>query len=210
MKTPQLPNRHVLPNTGSTIFIPTPGVTELPLREWFETGTRVEVDIGCGKGRFLLARAATAAASGFLGIDLKLDRLKKIERKIHRAGLTNIRLVRAEAAYALSFMLPASAVSVYYVFFPDPWPKRRHHARRLFSPAFLDALHTTLCPAGCIHAATDHEHYFNQIRNLFKADTRFEEIPAYSPTEAERSDFEVEFMLEQRAFARCSYRKRVQ
>ena len=156
----------------------------------------LEVDVGCGKGRFLMARSAAHSETDFLGIDRLLRRLRKIDRKLQRRGSTNVRLLRIEALYAIEHLLPPLCVTTFYVFFPDPWPKRRHHRRRLFSNTFLDALYRILLPAGRIHVATDNGDYFEQIRGVFAGDERFEEEPAFVPSDQERSDFELIFLAQ--------------
>jgi tRNA (guanine-N7-)-methyltransferase len=150
----------------------------------------LEVDLGCGKGRFLLAHAAKHPTVNFLGIDRMLRRIRKIDNRARRLELGNIRLMRMEAYYAVAHLLPAASVWTYYVFFPDPWPKARHEGNRLFNPAFLDALCRTLVPGGVVHAATDHEAYFEQLSDMFAGDARFTSIPPFIPSEDEQTDFE--------------------
>ena len=169
---------------------------------------RLEVDLGCGKGRFLLARAAAHPGTSFLGLDRQTRRLAKVERKAQRAQLANIRLLYAEAAYTVTHLLPMGSVAAYYIFFPDPWPKRRHHRRRLFDAAFLDALNATLMPGGCIHLATDHLDYFESIRRLLAGDARLLEREAFSTSDAERTDFELIFLRQNKPVGRCSFAKK--
>ena len=169
---------------------------------------RLEVDLGCGKGRFLLARAAAHPETSFLGLDRQTRRLAKVERKVQRAQLTNIRLLYAEAAYAVTHLLLPGTVTAYYIFFPDPWPKRRHHRRRLFDAAFLDALDATLMPGGCIHLATDHLDYFDSIRRLLAGDARFVEREPFITSDAERTDFELIFLQQNKPIGRCSFAKK--
>ena len=169
---------------------------------------RLEVDLGCGKGRFLLARAAAHPQTSFLGLDRQTRRLAKVERKAQRAQLANIRLLYAEAAYAVTHLLPSGSVNAYYIFFPDPWPKRRHHRRRLFDAAFLDALNTTLTPGGCIHLATDHLDYFESIRRLLAGDARFVEREPFVTSDEERTDFELIFLQQNKPIGRCSFAKK--
>lgn len=193
---------------ASTIIAPPSWTGELPLAEILDPAKPLEVDVGCGKGRFLLARAAAHTEVNFLGIERLLRRLRKIDRKAIRRGIENVRLLRIEAAYAVQFMLPPLSVSAFYVFFPDPWPKRRHHRRRLFTADFLDALDRTLLPAGRLHVATDHADYFEEIHALLLSDARFEPIPTFVPREEERTDFERVFLTQGQPIGRCSFRKR--
>lgn len=166
-----------------------------------------EVDVGCGKGRFLLARSAAHPEVNFLGIDRMLRRIRKVDKKAVRAGLGNIRLLRMDACYAVSFLIPPNCVSAYYIFFPDPWPKLKHHHNRLFDRRFMDALVRTLVPGGAIHFATDHLPYFDEVRDLIAADDRFEPIETFVPRDEEKTDFELMFIAH-KPIGRCSFRKR--
>jgi tRNA (guanine-N7-)-methyltransferase len=155
---------------------------------------RIEADVGCGKGRFLLARAASHPDTSFLGIDRMLGRLQKIEAAAFRLGVDNIRLLRCDAAYAITYLLPDRVLDAMHVYFPDPWPKERHHGNRLFSPSFLDALIRVLKPGACVHVATDHLPYFDEIREGMDKNPRFESTPAFIPEADERTDFELRFL----------------
>ncbi len=165
----------------------------------------LEVDIGSGKGRFLVARSGKYPETNFLGIERQLIRINSSGRRCERAGRENVRVFRMEGYYAINHMMPESYVANYYFFFPDPWPKTRHEDNRLFNPRFMDALHRTLEPEGCLHVATDHLPYFEEIHALLQADARFEEIEAFRPDDEERTDFELIFSHKQ--IGRCSFRK---
>jgi tRNA (guanine-N7-)-methyltransferase len=170
-------------------------LTPLPLRQIFANEAPIEVDLGCGKGRFLLARAKDRPDINYLGVDRMLRRIRKVDRKAVRAGLTNIRLFRMEAYYAVSYLIPPDSISAYYILFPDPWPKKKHHDHRLFNKRFIDALSRTLLPGGPVHVATDHLPYFEQICEVMRHETdRFDEMPAWEPAEHERTDFELLFV----------------
>ncbi|MDO9541314.1 MAG: tRNA (guanosine(46)-N7)-methyltransferase TrmB [Kiritimatiellia bacterium] len=193
---------------SSLRIIPTDWTAPLDLPAVFgRAPQRLEVDLGCGKGRFLLARAAAHPETSFLGLDRQARRLAKVERKAQRAQLSNIRLLYAEAAYAVAHLLPGNSVAAYSIFFPDPWPKRRHHRRRLFDAVFLDALDTTLMPGGRIHLATDHQDYFESIRRLLAGDARFMETEPFITTPEERTDFELIFLQQNKPVSRCSFEK---
>ena len=167
----------------------------------------LEIDLGCGKGRFLLARALASRETCFLGIDRRRMRIAKIERAALRMHLENIRLICGENCQAVETLVPAGSVRTYYLFFPDPWPKRRHHRRRLFDARFLDAVHRTLRHGGKIHIATDHAGYFEIISRILSADGRFEACDAFIPAESERTNFEIIFMGQAKPIGRCSFRK---
>lgn len=165
----------------------------------------LEVDIGSGKGRFLVARSGKFPGINFLGIERQRIRIDSSGRRCERASRENVRVFRMEGYYAISQMMPAAYVANYYFFFPDPWPKARHHDQRLFNPDFTNALHRTLEEGGCLHVATDHLPYFEEILEMLQKDSRFEEIDAFQPDEAERTDFELIFS--HKKIGRCSFRK---
>lgn len=166
----------------------------------------LEVDVGSGKGRFLVARSGRFPDVDFLGIERQLKRVHSSGRRCERAGRENVRLFRMEGFYAVNYLMPPECVRTYYFFFPDPWPKARHHAHRLFDAAFMEALHRTLEPGGKLHVATDHLPYFEEIAELLRGDDRFAEIEPFRPTEEERTDFELIFS--DKPIGRCSFEKK--
>ncbi len=186
-----------------------PDITQkLVLEGLFNQEQPVEIDIGCGKGRFLLSRAASHQETNFIGIDRMNGRLGKLDRKIMRADLKNVRLIKMEAAYVITELLPPEITSTYYIFFPDPWPKRRHHRRRLMNPDFLDALHRTLITGGRVNFSTDHLDYFEAGRKLLRADKRFEETETFQRSESEKTDFELIFTNQNLPIGNCSFKKK--
>jgi tRNA (guanine-N7-)-methyltransferase len=179
----------------------------LPVQKWFpHPERRLEVDLGCGKGRFLLAHAAKNPETNFLGIDRMLRRIRKVDNRARRLDRENIRLMRVEAYYAVAHLLPPASVDAYYVFFPDPWPKARHEGHRLFNRLFLDALHRTLAEQGVAHVATDHLPYFEQLTEIFAGDARFAPIAPFVPPEDEQTDFE-RYYIGQKPIGRLSVLK---
>lgn len=191
----------------SVRILPDDRLLPLPLETFFDAEQSLEVDVGCGKGRFLLAHAQKSPSTNYLGIDRMLRRIRKIDKKAIRRGLHNIRLLRMEAYYAVTYLIPDRSVSTYYIFFPDPWPKKRHQKNRLFNPLFIDALYRTLISHGVFHFATDHQPYFEQVMEILENDRRFNRVAPYIPSADERTDFELIFM-EQTGIGRGSFQKR--
>jgi tRNA (guanine-N7-)-methyltransferase len=190
---------------GSAIIAPESWTRRIELDRVFPSPAPLEVDVGCGKGRFLITRATRNPDVNYLGIDRMLRRLRKADRKVRAAALTNVRLLRIEASYALRFLLPPRSVTACYISFPDPWPKRRHSRRRLFNREFLDTLASVLQEGGRVYIATDHAPYFAAITGLFGADARFQRIPPLKPTENERTEFERVFLGIRTRIRRCAF-----
>src|SRR2546427_997705 len=120
----------------------------------FRRKAPLHVDLGCGDGSFLCALAQRLPDKNFLGIERLSGRVRSSARKA--ASLDNVRLLQMESSYAVRYLLPAGSVETFYLLFPDPWPKRRHHRRRIVTPDFLGYVHTALKVNGGIYIATDH------------------------------------------------------
>ena len=142
----------------------------------FDLSRPLEIEVGCGKGRFLTARAKENPDCDFLGIERMLERVRLFDGKCRRGGIDNARVLRLEALYTFHYLLPAHHARRVYVFFPDPWPKRRQQHHRLFGPLFLDALWMRLEEGGRLEFATDHEEYFHAVEKCFAPDARFRRV----------------------------------
>ena len=168
-------------------------VTDITRPLEFDPARPLEVEVGCGKGKFLVSRAAANPDCDFLGIERMLERVRLFDGKCRRGGIANAKVLRLEALYTFHYLLPAHGVRRVYVFFPDPWPKRKHHSHRLFGPLFLNALWKRLEVGGRVEFATDHAEYYKAVRECFAADARFEEVePMARPPEV-WTEFETMF-----------------
>ncbi len=141
------------------------------LEKIFERNAPLHIDLGCGDGSFLCAMAQRMPDKNFLGIERLLNRVRLSARKA--ATMDNVRLLRVESSYAVRYLLPAESVERFYLLFPDPWPKRRHHRRRIVTPDFLSAIHAALQENGSIYIATDDVDYFGKIKEIADSDPDF-------------------------------------
>jgi tRNA (guanine-N7-)-methyltransferase len=153
---------------------------------------RLEVDLGCGDGSFLLAAAAAHSESNFLGIERLVGRVRSACHKISASDVANARVLRCELSYAVQHLLPAGSVTVFHLLFPDPWPKRRHACRRIMTESFLESLHRGLVGRGSIRIATDQLEYFREIERMAAASSQFEAVSEHQASDA-LSTFERRF-----------------
>jgi tRNA (guanine-N7-)-methyltransferase len=168
-------------------------VQPLDLAEIFPKPQPLEAELGCGDASFLVEYARQNPERNFIGVERLLGRISKLDRKGRRAGLQNLRGIRIESSYFLKFLLPPNSISALHIYFPDPWPKKRHHKHRLIGENFPALAGHALAPGGKIHLRTDDADYFLQMKEAFIADKNFQEIET-SPELAELpTDFEKEF-----------------
>lgn len=123
----------------------------------------LEIEIGCGKGWFAIARAERTPHVQVLGIDRADRYLRRGRKRIRHRRLSNVTLIKADARLILARCIPAERISAFHIYFPDPWPKRRHRDRRLVTPEFLAQLHDRLRPGGVVEVATDVAAYADEV-----------------------------------------------
>ena len=179
----------------------------LKLRELFVLEQTLEVELGCGDASFLAAYAAQHLDRNFLGVERLLGRIRKLDRKGRRAGLTNLRGVRIESAYFLEYLLPSNAASAVHIYFPDPWPKLKHRRHRLINEHFPDLAFRALAPQGVVYLRTDDADYFQQMQEVFAGDRRFQPVETPDELAAVRTDFEQEFNAGGILTRRAAYRR---
>ena len=179
----------------------------LKLTELFPKQQPLEVELGAGDGSFLARYAQLHPERNFLGVERLLGRLRKIDRKGLRAGLDNLRLIRIEASYLIQYLLPRESVVAVHVYFPDPWPKRKHRKNRLVNSAFVETLAKVLPPGGSVFLRTDDADYFAQMTEVFGANSAF--CPLETPAERLEitTDFERAFQARGIPTLRAAYRR---
>jgi tRNA (guanine-N7-)-methyltransferase len=134
--------------------------------EIFRNERPIEIDLGSGSGKFLVEAGLRYPERNFLGIERLLGRVRKTRRKACQLTLTNVRVLRVEIDYAVKYLLPPGSISRFHLSFPDPWPKRRHHSRRLVDEEFFGAIAAALDSTGELWVKTDHDEYFRWIEKI--------------------------------------------
>lgn len=165
----------------------------LPCESIYDLSRPLEIEVGCGKGRFLTSRAEKNPDCEFLGVERMLERVHVFDQKVQRAKLANAHVLRLEALYTFHYLLPEHHARRVYVFFPDPWPKKKHHSHRLFGPLFLNALWKRLEIGGRLEFATDHEEYFHTVEECFAGDARYRRVEPMERTPDVWTEFETLF-----------------
>ena len=153
-----------------------------------EAPLRLHVDIGFGGGEFLTELALRNPDTAFVGIEISFKRVLKLARRLARSELRNIRLVGIDAAWVVREAFQDDSVSVFWINFPDPWPRRRHQPRRLIEPRFARQLAQKLAFGGSLHVATDHPDYAETIGSVLAGERLLENLSAPAPHRSERPD----------------------
>jgi tRNA (guanine-N7-)-methyltransferase len=178
---------------SSFIYQPASYVEILALEGLFHCHRPLEVELGSGDGSFLVKYAQMHPDRNFIGVERLLGRIRKIDKKTQRAGLDNIQLVRIEARYMLEFMLPRQSVHILHIYFPDPWPKRKHRKNRLITDRLVDIASKTLVPGGVVYMRTDDLDYFSQMNSVFTANQAFYWVETDPDLKQVTTDFELDF-----------------
>ncbi len=138
------------------------------------------VEIGFGRGEFIVDLARQSPDTAFVGVEYNRRRVMKMARRLARQELRNIRLVEAMGQEVVRD-LPANSVSEFWVNFSDPWPKKRHHKNRILQVEMIHAMALRLVPGGLLHVATDHEGYAEFIQERIPKETLLENALAPRP-----------------------------
>jgi len=182
-----------LPPGESLIHPITSAIEPIDLAKLFPAEQPLEFEIGSGDGSFTLQYALARPGTNIVALERLLGRITKLDRKGHRAGLKNLRLLRAEAAYVLEYLLPPGRLDAIHVYFPDPWPKKRHHKNRLISEPFPPLAERLLKAEGVVYLRTDNVEYFEQMLEVFDRVVGFERTETPEPLKALVTDFEQQF-----------------
>lgn len=168
-----------------------------------------EVEIGFGKGRYLLQRAQAEPETRFLGIEIAGMYYRILAKRARKRGLDNLLAVLGDGPYLMSAVLPRGFAQTVHVYFPDPWPKTRHHKRRLLDPENLDLLFGLLKPGGRLWFATDFLDYGALVVEMLERmpGIEIERLPEPWPG-GPRTNYEAKYIEEGRPILRLGVRRR--
>jgi tRNA (guanine-N7-)-methyltransferase len=167
----------------------------------------LEVEIGSGKARFLIASARERLARDFLGVERSLSYYRICRERVERSGLANARVVRADGRLFVETALAPSSVAAFHVYFPDPWPKKKQKKRRLLDGIFLELLASRLLPGGTVRIATDHPEYGRSLGPLLETVAALERLEWTSLPAPPPTHYELKYAREGRPIWRFAARK---
>lgn len=176
----------------------------------FGNNQSMEVDLGCGDGTFLIEMAKHYPERNFLGVERLLGRVRGVCKRISKLGLTNVQVLRLESRYTVEWLLEPGSVSRLHLLCPDPWPKAKHHKRRLVQQDFLMALEKLLADKGEFLFKTDHPEYYEWVCEEMEAFGKFEQLPWPDNEEQDaffypKTDFQVLWESEGKKIHRLRY-----
>ena len=173
--------------------------------ELFGNENPVEIEIGCGKGRFLLETSRQHPEINYIGVERALKYVQRAKERLQKGNAIGVFLIWSDAAYLVDRCIGDSTVEAYHVYFPDPWPKKRHRKRRLFrNEVWIRGLIRTLNPKdGRIHVATDYAEYFHEIHDCLTHTPPLVYLP---PDSLESAHIPTSFEMKYRAEGRKIYR----
>ncbi len=145
-------------------------VAPLDLAAVFGRSAPKFLEIGCGMGETTATIAAAHPENDYLGIEVHAPGVGSLLKEIATRGLANLRVIRHDAVEVVRDMIPPDSLAGIHIYFPDPWPKKRHHKRRLIQPPFVRELALRLAPGGYVHCATDWEDYAWQMLDVLSAE----------------------------------------
>ena len=176
--------------------------------EVFSRSSPVEVDLGAGDGVYAEARAKREPERNFIAVERLLGRATKIAKKATRNQLINLKVLRLESAYFIKNLCAESSVDTITVRYPDPWPKRRHHANRLLQKEFFEVAARAVISRGCIKLTTDDREYFEWAQKEAEKCSDWVADHSWTGVGEPTSEFEELFAKEDREVHRMAWRKR--
>ena len=195
---------------------------EIKLSQWegrFDWGTVFgnqnprEIEIGCGRGMFIIKSARENPGMNYLGIELSARFFHMLKERVQKSAAANIRIIKGEAGFILKKFVPDNSVSAVHIYFPDPWPKKRHRKRRLINSGFVENIRSALVTGGQLCLATDFQDYFEEMVQAAAACSGLEQVSLQecAPHEAEPAKaataYERKYLIQGRVIYRATYRK---
>lgn len=147
--------------------------TTLNLDTLFPSAEKIILEIGFGMGEATAIIAMNSPDNAYIAVDLHPPGIGKLLSRIQEQEIKNIKVIEDDVHVVLPYMIPDQSLDGVHLYFPDPWPKSKHHKRRIVTSAFLELIAVKLKTGGYFHLATDWEPYAQSMQSVFRASTRF-------------------------------------
>jgi tRNA (guanine-N7-)-methyltransferase len=209
-RTPRTGPRNLGRVPPPKIFLPGEGPDAGPVDFAAIFGRRapVEMEIGVGKGRFLLGAAAADRDRDFFGLEIEAEYAAIVRVRAERAGLPNVRVERLDGKAFVASRLAPGCLAALHVYFPDPWPKKRHHKRRLVDPGWAAAAARALEPGGLLRVASDHAEYWAVIDAVLSAEPLLAKLSEAEAGEwSTGTNYELKFLRSGRPIRKAVFRR---
>lgn len=174
------------------------GFHRLDLQQLFGNTSPVILEIGSGKGRFLISTAMERPDANLIGIEKSLHYHRLIRDRVIKRHLTNVRLINHDAFLVMRDMIPAGSIAEVHVYFPDPWPRAKQQKRRIIRPEALTEMRRVLADGGSGIYVTDHQEYFEAVAPFVEAEFPGAERRVPGPDDAPRTNYEAKYRAEGR------------
>lgn len=170
--------------------------------------SKVELDLGCGKGLFTTRLAQLYPDRTVVAADVMIGRLRKLYRRNVREGVENLTPLRVEARHLLGYMLPDNSVDRLHILCPDPWPKDKHRALRLLCADFITHVHRVIKPDGCFHFSSDDIPYLEIVKRIVAVSGLFEQDDSLIADISDiKTDFEIRWLDQGKPVHHIAWRK---
>lgn len=194
---PLRPYFHVIEDVGD----------KLEWNEFFGNNNPVELDIGCGRGLFVFTGASENPDRNYLGLEIDYREGRRGAMRLKKREMQNARIIGGDCKVVLSKLIEPASVDAAHVYFPDPWWKKKHHKRRLFTDEFVDLLARVVKPGGHVHSWTDVIEYYDVIEEIMDEHDQFETCSAAPEREAQHDmDYQTSFERKKRKLGLPIYR----
>jgi tRNA (guanine-N7-)-methyltransferase len=196
---------------------------EIKLSQWeglcdwpivFGNPNPLEIEIGCGRGMFIIKSARENPGMNYLGIEMSARFFRMLKERVQKsAAQKNVRIIQGEAGFILKKFVPENSVAAVHIYFPDPWPKKRHWKRRLINSVFVESVRCALVPGGQLCMATDFQDYFDEMLLAAGACSGLEQIarqecaPHETEPEKAATSYERKYLIQGRVIYKATYRK---
>ena len=181
-------------------------VQELGFSGLFADSRPVELEVGMGRADFLLTYAPANPGCNLVGVERQLVIARRAANKLAAAKIANVRVLQVEISHLLEVRVPPSSLRAVHIYFPDPWPKKRHAKRRFFSRPNMALLQRALQPEGFLHFRTDHEPYYEQVAELMPQFPQFVAVAVPAELLVHQTGYERKFTRHGLPIYRASYR----